>query len=156
VLPRFTGTAVHDAWAPYDNYRQITHALCDANWSPSPNTTTTTRPPPASNQAVGRNKSSTPCSPSKTSPTASIDPVPPETLAHHQQAIIHAAHIGVTDSPQGKVGNKHRALARRLIRRIEDYLRFAADPIVPGTTTRPNEKSACPNSGRKSPAACAH
>jgi len=45
--------------------------------------------------------------------------------------ILNAAHIGVTESPQGKVGNKHRALARRLIRRIEDYLRFAADPIVP-------------------------
>lgn len=30
-----------------------------------------------------------------------------------------------------KVGDKHRALARRLIARIEDYLRFATDPAVP-------------------------
>ena len=29
------------------------------------------------------------------------------------------------------MGDKHRALARRLIRRIEDYLRFATDPTVP-------------------------
>ena len=31
VLPRFTGTAVHDAWAPYDTYPRLTHALCNAH-----------------------------------------------------------------------------------------------------------------------------
>ena len=31
VLPRFTGVAVHDAWAPYDTYREIVHALCNAH-----------------------------------------------------------------------------------------------------------------------------
>ncbi|MGX6608516.1 IS66 family transposase, partial [Micromonosporaceae bacterium Da 78-11] len=31
VLPSFTGIAVHDAWAPYDCYRQATHALCCAH-----------------------------------------------------------------------------------------------------------------------------
>lgn len=31
VLPGFTGTAVHDAWAPYDTYEQATHALCNAH-----------------------------------------------------------------------------------------------------------------------------
>lgn len=58
-------------------------------------------------------------------------PVDPQSLAHHRQLIVHAARIGATDSPPGKVGNKHRALARRLIHRIEDYLRFATDPNVP-------------------------
>src|SRR5665647_1290342 len=31
ILPAFTGIAVHDAWAPYDTYPQITHALCNAH-----------------------------------------------------------------------------------------------------------------------------
>ena len=28
ILPAFTGVAVHDAWAPYDCYPQITHPAC--------------------------------------------------------------------------------------------------------------------------------
>jgi transposase len=31
ILPRFRGTAVHDAWAPYDTYTEATHALCNAH-----------------------------------------------------------------------------------------------------------------------------
>lgn len=31
VLPRFTGVAVQDAWAPYDTYPDLTHALCNAH-----------------------------------------------------------------------------------------------------------------------------
>lgn len=31
VLPRFTGIAVHDCWAPYWKYKGITHALCCAH-----------------------------------------------------------------------------------------------------------------------------
>src|SRR3954470_10280784 len=33
--------------------------------------------------------------------------------------------------PPGAVGRRHRALARRIRRRLEDYLRFATDPHVP-------------------------
>lgn len=31
VVENFTGVAVHDAWAPYDTYPQLTHALCNAH-----------------------------------------------------------------------------------------------------------------------------
>jgi hypothetical protein len=31
VLPEFAGIAVHDCWAPYDGYDQVTHALCNAH-----------------------------------------------------------------------------------------------------------------------------
>jgi transposase len=33
VLPRFTGVGVHDAWAPYDTYTHMIHALCNAHYS---------------------------------------------------------------------------------------------------------------------------
>jgi hypothetical protein len=47
VLPRFTGVAVHDAWAPYDTYTHATHALCNAHvlrelvYAPTPATSPT-------------------------------------------------------------------------------------------------------------------
>jgi len=31
ILPGFTGTAVHNAWAPYDTYTAARHALCNAH-----------------------------------------------------------------------------------------------------------------------------
>jgi hypothetical protein len=31
ILPRFHGVAVHDAWAPYDTYTHMIHALCNAH-----------------------------------------------------------------------------------------------------------------------------
>ncbi len=31
VLPALRGIAVHDCWAPYDGYAQVTHVLCDAH-----------------------------------------------------------------------------------------------------------------------------
>jgi transposase len=31
ILPRFTGVAVHDAWAPYDTYAAPGHQLCGAH-----------------------------------------------------------------------------------------------------------------------------
>jgi hypothetical protein len=31
VLPELAGSAVHDAWTPYDTHRALTHALCNAH-----------------------------------------------------------------------------------------------------------------------------
>ena len=56
-----------------------------------------------------------------------------DTLATHRRLIVSAALIGASAqvSPPGAVGRRHRALARRIHRRLEDYLRFAVDPRVP-------------------------
>lgn len=135
VLPRFTGTAVHDAWAPYDSYPQLTHALCNAHVQRElvavidyHNTT-----PAASDDESWCWAQQVIDSLLDLKHLADNNPTPvaTDTIAHHQQLIIHAASIAITDSPPGPVGNKHRALARRLIHRIGDYLRFATDPDVP-------------------------
>jgi hypothetical protein len=57
----------------------------------------------------------------------------PDVLAAQGRLIVSAALIGASPEagPPGAVGRRHRALARRLRRRIGDYLRFATDPRVP-------------------------
>ncbi len=57
----------------------------------------------------------------------------PELLATQRRLIVSAALVGVSAqaTPDGAVGRRHRALARRIRRRIEDYLRFATDLRVP-------------------------
>jgi len=120
---------------PYDRYPQITHALCDAHIQRELVAATEYHDadPGASGieswcwaqQAIDSLLNL------KDLADGTTDPVAPESLTHRRQLIVHAARIGVTDSPPGKVDDKHRALARRLIVRIEDYLRFATDPIVP-------------------------
>src|SRR4051794_15310212 len=57
----------------------------------------------------------------------------PDTLAGHRRLIVSAALIGASAEagPPGAVGRRHRALARRIRRRLEDYLRFATELRVP-------------------------
>ncbi len=135
ILPQFSGIAVHDAWAPYDQYPQIIHALCNAHLQ-------------RELVAVAEYRNANPTASDieswcwaqqiidsllalKDLADANPSPVPTTSLIHHRQLITHAARIALTTSPPGTVGNKHRALARRVIQRIEDYLRFAINPKVP-------------------------
>jgi transposase len=56
-----------------------------------------------------------------------------EVLAAHRGLILTAALIGAScdATPPGAVGRRPRALARRIRRRLDEYLRFATDPRVP-------------------------
>jgi transposase len=56
-----------------------------------------------------------------------------DTLAAHRRLIVSAALVGASTEggPPGAVGRRHRALARRIRRRLDDYLRFATDLQVP-------------------------
>jgi transposase len=58
---------------------------------------------------------------------------PPGPLARARNLITSAAVIAQHGGlpPPGPVGASHRALARRIAARIDDYLRFASDPLVP-------------------------
>ena len=139
VLPGFTGIAVHDAFAPYARYTAATHALCCAHLLRELIAVVDhhTAHPPEGNGGVPADwcwatqlidalltlKSIT--------DTGSLPD--PEVLAAHRRMIVSAALIGASadTSPPGAVGRRHRALARRIRRCVDDYLRFATDPRVP-------------------------
>lgn len=58
-------------------------------------------------------------------------PDDPVILAQHTSRIRHA--LLAATHPDGALGRKHRALARRLDRRFDDYLKFAHQPAIPFT-----------------------
>jgi transposase len=130
IIPAFTGIAVHDAWAPYDTYPQMTHSVCNAHVlreliavtdhharSPDPESWCWTAQVIDNLLAI------------KT--MVQDGPVDPGRLALRRTLLAHAARIGARTPTPGPVGAKHRALARRIDHRIEDYLRFAVDPRSP-------------------------
>jgi transposase len=138
VLPGFTGIAVHDAFAPYAGYTTATHALCNAHLL-------------RELIAVVDHSTAHPIPHSGTPPgwcwaqqvidallalKAIVDTgaLPdPDVLAAQRRLIVSAALVGASaeGTPVGAVGRRHRALARRIRRRIADYLRFASDLRVP-------------------------
>ena len=135
VLPTFTGTAVHDAFAPYDRYTGATHSLCNSHLlrelaavadhheqtgqTPGPDqwcwATQVTDALLIVKTAVDQAKESGACA------------ITPDVLATQTQFIRHGALIGANTTPANKVEQKHRALARRILKRTDDYLRFATD-----------------------------
>ncbi len=135
VLPEFTGIAVHDAWAPYDTYQAVTHALCGAHvlrelqavtdladadqWCWATQASDALR---ELNQLVNDALAA--------SNTLDIDPA---ALANAVDRYRSAALLGVqaTRPRVSKLMGKHNALARRLLDRQDDYLRFTLDPRVP-------------------------
>jgi transposase len=62
----------------------------------------------------------------------------PDVLAAHRRLIVSAALVGASadTGPPGAVGRRHRTLARRIRRRLGDYLRFATDPRIPFDNNR--------------------
>lgn len=133
VLPGFTGTAVHDAWAPYDTYTTAGHALCNAHVLRELQAVTdhheSTTDPTAwcwANQvtrallALHHTAAATP-----------DKPVDADTITEHTTWIRHA--LLAATHPDGALGRKHRALARRIGRRLDDYLKLAHNRAIPFT-----------------------
>jgi transposase len=138
VLPGFTGIAVHDAFSSYARYRSATHALCNAHLLRELIAVVdhhAAHPPTGADTPAGW------CWATQiidallalkaVTDTGALPDA--DTLAMHRRLIVSAALIGASAqvSPPGAVGRRHRALARRIRRRLEDYLRFAVDPRVP-------------------------
>jgi transposase len=136
VLPAFAGTAVHDAWAPYDTYSTAGHALCAAHLL---------RELVAATETGTEGKYG-----SKAMAAQVIDVLlrlknlaehahaagcdsDPIALGFQRIALRSAAQLGqaATAHRENALTAKHHALFTRILERFEDYLKFTTDPAVP-------------------------
>ena len=134
ILPSFAGVAVHDAWAPYDTYSRPDHQLCCAHalrelqavtdsapdggwcWAAQAADALTTMQALVS-EAISQGR----------------DAADPAALAVQLHRYRSAALLGArqTAARSGPLMKKHNALARRLLDRQDDYLRFTTDWRIP-------------------------
>jgi transposase len=135
VLGRFGGVAVHDAWAPYDTYADAEHQLCCAHAQRELAAVAEAAGPDLDWCWATQAGDALVAMPNLVAEAvaASADAVDPAALANQVQLYRSAAQIGLTQtSPRAsKVMRKHHALARRLLDRQADYLRFTTDWRVP-------------------------
>jgi transposase len=134
VLNRFRGIAVHDAWASYDAYVDAEHQLCCAHALRELAGVVDTVPEAewcwatqAADALVAIQKLVTEAI------TASADAVDPQALDEQIRRYRGAAQIGIasTAARSTKLMRKHNALARRLLDRQTDYLRFSTNWRIP-------------------------
>ena len=134
ILPSFAGVAVHDAWAPYDTYTGADHQLCCAHALRELQAVTDAAPAGRWCWAAQAAEALTAMQDlvreaiSQGRPTA--DPV---ALAEQIRLYRSAALAGAsqTAARSGALMKKHHALARRLLDRQDDYLRFTRDFRTP-------------------------
>jgi transposase len=134
VLPAFRGVAVHDAWGPYDTYADAGHQLCCAHVvrelagvadiSPAGNWCWASQ---AAQALVGMQKLVA------EAVAAGRESVDPAALAKQIRLYRCAAQLGInhTAARSSKLMRTHNALARRLLDRQDDYLRFTTDWRIP-------------------------
>ncbi len=134
ILGRFRGVAVHDAWAPYDSYVDAEHQLCcahalrelqgvadtaaEAQWCWATQ---------VADALVAMQKLAADAI------AAGADTIDPDALDQQVQLYRSAAQIGLTSTAarSNPVMRKHNALARRLLDRQDDYLRFTHHWEIP-------------------------
>lgn len=136
VLGRFRGVAVHDAWAPYDTYRDAEHQLCCAHALRELQAVTEAAPgdadwcwaTQAADALVAMQKLVTEAI------AAGADAVEAgSTLSEQVRLYRSAVQIGITQTAArtSETMKKHNALARRLRDRQDDYLRFTTNQRIP-------------------------
>src|SRR6266704_6055529 len=134
VLPSFAGIAVHDAWAPYDTYTTPDHQLCCAHALRELQAVADAAPAGEWCWATQAAEALTRMQQLLSEVTSQgRDAVDPAALAaqvrlYRSAALIGAAQTAVRSGPLMK---KHNALARRLLDRQDDYLRFTRDFRAP-------------------------
>ncbi|MGH3343067.1 MAG: IS66 family transposase [Carbonactinosporaceae bacterium] len=133
VLPRFGGVAVHDAWAPYDTYTKVTHALCNAHAVRELVYVVDTAPAKVADLADQAIDAMVKIK--ELVDTARDHGREPDTEAvHAQQHLLRSAAVlgkGATAARATKLERKHHALFTRLTTRWQDYQRFTTDPAIP-------------------------
>jgi transposase len=131
VLPGFTGTAVHDAWAAYDTYTAAGHALCNSHLLRELQAVTDHHAASDTPNAWcwAEQVSRALLTLHKAAAEHPDRPVKQSVITAQTTAIRHA--LLAATHPAGALGRKHRALACRIQRREADYLKFAHNPAIP-------------------------
>jgi hypothetical protein len=135
VLARFKGVAVHDAWAPYDTYLDPAHQLCCAHALRELQGVADTAPADAdwywADQAADALVAIQQLVADAVADNA--DTIDEDALATQVQLYRCAAQIGIsqTAARSDTIMKRHNALARRLLDRQDDYLRFTTDWRIP-------------------------
>ena len=138
VLGRFRGVAVHDAWAPYDTYIDVEHQLCCAHAQRELAAVADAAPPDAdwcwatqAGDALVAMQNLV--AEAIATDAETVDTVDTDALAEQVRLYRSAVQIGInsTAARSDKVMRKHNALARRLRKREDDYLRFTTDRRIP-------------------------
>jgi transposase len=133
VLPSFTGTAAHDAWAPYDGYANAEHQLCCAHVLRELQAVTDAAPEGqwcwATQAAEAITAMQRLVTEAITQGGAAADPasLAAQVTRYRSAALIGASQAQGTGTPM----RKHHALARRLLDCQADYLRFTTDFRIP-------------------------
>lgn len=133
VLPEFTGVAVHDAWAPYDTYKKVTHALCNTHAVRELVYVTDTAPAPVAGLA-GQSIDATVAVKNLLDAARKNGTAPDaRAIAVQQRLLRSAAVLGrtATAARASKLERKQHALFDRLITRWDDYQRCVRNPAVP-------------------------
>ena len=134
ILPRFTGIAVHDAWAPYDTYAKATHLLCSAHLLRefiAAAETATGRAKKMAEQAIDALRAL-----KKAADAArerGLEAMSAWAMERGLRYLEAAARVGVqaTARRASKLERKHNALFTRLRDRFADYTRWVHDLRLP-------------------------
>ena len=134
VLGSFAGVAVHDAWAPYDTYTGPEHQLCCTHALRELQAVTDAAPAGQWCWAAQAAEALTAMQDLvREAIRQGRDAVDPAALAAQVRLYRSAVLAGAsqTAARSGPLMKKHHALARRLLGRQDDYLRFTTDFRAP-------------------------
>jgi transposase len=140
VLPAFTGVAVHDGWAPYDTYEKATHARCNAHVLRELQAVIDHHDQTAgagewcwAAQAADALRTMKHLVDKALARDGTLDGVDTARMAEAKHDFRSAGRLGVraTAARASSLDKDHNALARRLIDKHDDHLRFTTDARVP-------------------------
>jgi transposase len=138
VLPKFTGVGVHDAWAPYDTYTSMIHALCNAHALRELIYVTDTATSEVADHAEQAVLALRRLNRLIADAHAAEQTPDPEKVAFYLHVLRSAVVLGgtATAARSSQLERKYHALFVRLRDRRDDYLRFVTDPAVPFDNNR--------------------
>jgi len=137
VLPGFTGVAVHDAWGPYDTYKDATHALCNAHAVRELVYVVDTAPEALgvlAGQAIDAMVAIKDLLDTATANASVPDAKSISKAITAQQHLLRSALVlarTATKTRATKLEAKYHALFDRLLARWDDYHRCVTNPAVP-------------------------